>query len=70
MYVRHQSQTLQKGSGALCQPISPLVGEMPGRAEGGCLATPSKNKIPRLPIKNPGTGPGLAMKAKSIILSR
>jgi len=33
--VRHQSQTLRDEDGELCQPISPLEGEMPGRAEGG-----------------------------------
>jgi hypothetical protein len=27
--------TLQNEGGELCQPISPLEGEMPGRAEGG-----------------------------------
>jgi hypothetical protein len=35
MDVRHQSRALKKGGGEGCQPISPLVGEMPGRAEGG-----------------------------------
>ncbi|PYE86742.1 hypothetical protein C7477_12034 [Phyllobacterium leguminum] len=33
--VRHQSQALQNGGRGKCQPISPLEGEMPGRAEGG-----------------------------------
>ncbi|WP_420962830.1 cobaltochelatase subunit CobN [Brucella sp. IR073] len=33
-----QSQTLQDEGGAMSQPISPLEGEMPGRAEGGATA--------------------------------
>ncbi|PYE87425.1 hypothetical protein C7477_11347 [Phyllobacterium leguminum] len=33
--VRRQSPTLQNKGGWRCQPISPLEGEMPGRAEGG-----------------------------------
>ncbi|PYE88404.1 hypothetical protein C7477_10746 [Phyllobacterium leguminum] len=33
--VRHQSQTLQDKGREMCQLISPLEGEMPGRAEGG-----------------------------------
>ncbi|MBB2969736.1 hypothetical protein FHU14_000214 [Mesorhizobium sp. RMAD-H1] len=36
--ARHQSQMLQSGGGALCQPISPLKGEISGRAEGGAIA--------------------------------
>ncbi|PRD41889.1 hypothetical protein C5748_19405 [Phyllobacterium phragmitis] len=32
---RHQSQTLNYRSCCSCQPISPLVGEMSGRTEGG-----------------------------------
>jgi hypothetical protein len=33
--ARHQSQMLPHVGRGSCQPISPLVGEMPGRAEGG-----------------------------------
>ncbi|RCS24964.1 lytic murein transglycosylase [Phyllobacterium salinisoli] len=36
--VRHQSQTLKDKDRSSCQPISPLEGEMPGRAEGGIPA--------------------------------
>ncbi|PYE86738.1 hypothetical protein C7477_12030 [Phyllobacterium leguminum] len=35
MDVRHQSLILQDESRGNYQPISPLEGEMPGRAEGG-----------------------------------
>ncbi|KXF78976.1 hypothetical protein ATN84_04280 [Paramesorhizobium deserti] len=38
MGVWSQSQTLQNKGRWLRQPISPLVGEMPGRAEGGVPA--------------------------------
>ncbi|PRD43284.1 lytic murein transglycosylase [Phyllobacterium phragmitis] len=38
MGVRHQSPTLQNERRAPCQPISPLVGEMAGRPEGGVSA--------------------------------
>ncbi|WP_245411886.1 penicillin-binding protein 1C [Phyllobacterium leguminum] len=37
---RTQSQTLQKERRGSCQPISPLEGEMPGKAEGG-IAPPA-----------------------------
>ncbi|PRD43395.1 lytic murein transglycosylase [Phyllobacterium phragmitis] len=33
--VRQQSQVSQDKREGQCQPISTLVGEMPGRAEGG-----------------------------------
>ncbi|KXF79488.1 hypothetical protein ATN84_02155 [Paramesorhizobium deserti] len=36
--ARHQSQMSQGKGGKSCQPISPLEGEMPGRAEGGVIA--------------------------------
>ncbi|PYE87691.1 hypothetical protein C7477_11138 [Phyllobacterium leguminum] len=35
IYARHQSPVLQNKGRGQCQPISPLEGEMPGRAEGG-----------------------------------
>ncbi|WP_245428710.1 penicillin-binding protein 1C [Phyllobacterium phragmitis] len=41
--ARHQSQTSQNEGGELCQPISPLEGEMPGRAEGGAPSASIKS---------------------------
>ncbi len=45
MQARHQSQMLQDEGGTSCQPISPLVGEMSGRTEGGVSAQANAGNI-------------------------
>ncbi len=45
--VCRQSQTLVSKRRELCQPISPLEGEMPGRAEGGVTPPAFDEKVLR-----------------------
>ncbi|PRD45086.1 cobaltochelatase subunit CobN [Phyllobacterium phragmitis] len=51
-----QSQTLKNENGVLCQPISPLVGEMSGRTEGGVRKDASFDPLD-CDMSAPWTGP-------------